>query len=178
MELCDDNLLNVLAKKKYPLNHHKIFGILNHLNNSFKIMAKNKIIHGKINLNKILVKFDSEKTKYIVKLNLYSGNIFPKDKNILYYYAPEIIMKKVNMYNEKSDLWSLGVMIYTLYFKEYPYKGENDKEMLKEFEQKTLQKTLDSDLNDLIMKLLIQDPNKRITWEQYFNHSFFKKNIK
>ena len=37
-------------------------------------------------------------------------------------------------------------------------------------------KTGDANLDDLICKLLEKKPNKRITWDEYFNHSFFKLN--
>ena len=36
--------------------------------------------------------------------------------------APEILEGKE--YNNKCDLWSLGIIIYNIYFKEMPYKGE------------------------------------------------------
>ena len=29
-------------------------------------------------------------------------------------------------------------------------------------------------LKDLLSKLLIEDPDKRISWEEYFKHDFFK----
>ena len=29
-------------------------------------------------------------------------------------------------------------------------------------------------LNDLVHKLIVVDPTKRISWEDYFNHPFFK----
>ena len=33
-------------------------------------------------------------------------------------------------------------------------------------------------MDDLISKLLVSDPKKRITWKDYFEHPFFKKNCK
>ena len=32
-------------------------------------------------------------------------------------------------------------------------------------------------MDDLIGKLLIEDPIKRLNWDEYFNHSFFKDEI-
>ena len=43
--------------------------------------------------------------------------------------APEILRGEKNI-NEKSDLWSVGVIIYFLFFKEYPYKGIKKDELL------------------------------------------------
>ena len=38
--------------------------------------------------------------------------------------APEVLEGEKH-YVHKCDLWSIGIIIYQLYFKEYPYKGKN-----------------------------------------------------
>ena len=98
MELCDDYLLNYLSKRKCPLNSEEILEILNQLNNSFKIMIEKKINHRTLNLETILIKYiDSEKAKFIVKLNLYSFSFFDRyDKK---FCAPELLkMGKIKVY--------------------------------------------------------------------------------
>jgi serine/threonine protein kinase len=45
---------------------------------------------------------------------------------------------------------------------------------INKLKQRLFKKTNDEDLNDLISKLLNPDPGERISWEQYFNHPFFK----
>ena len=40
-------------------------------------------------------------------------------------------------------------------------------------QEKKLKKTNDEKLDDLINGLLEEYPNKRMSWEQYFNHPFF-----
>ena len=185
MELCDDNLLNLYAKKKYPFNPKKINEILTLLNNSFRIMVQNNLIHRALNLENILIKFENEeKSKYIVKLKLTDDSGLIKDlseisklgkmrgNNDLFFISPEILKKE--KYNEKCDLWSLGVIIYTLLFREYPYQGNNEIELLKNIKTKNLQiKSGDSNIDDLLNRLLVVDPQKRMTWKEYFNHPFF-----
>ena len=70
-------------------------------------------------------------------------------------------------------------MIYHLIFGEIPYDGKDRNSLLQEITKKgsKIRKTENSDLNDLISKLLMQNPNKRITWEEYFNHPFFSNKI-
>ena len=88
--------------------------------------------------------------------------------------APEILNGE--KYNSKCDIWSLGIIIYQLYFKEYPFKGDNEIALLRNINnngQKYLKNTNDPNLDDLIRKMLIKDPNKRYTWEQYLNDKFF-----
>ena len=39
-----------------------------------------------------------------------------------------------------------------------------------------LKKTENIDLDNLIRELLTVDPNKRLSWKEYFNHPFFINN--
>ena len=94
--------------------------------------------------------------------------------------APEILNREE--YNEKCDLWSLGVLIYVLYFKEHPFDGDSEEEILeqinnidKKIEEKVKGLEQDETLLNLIRKLLIKEPEKRLTWKEYFNHPFFRQ---
>ena len=49
--------------------------------------------------------------------------------------------------------------------------------LIKNKGNKLLKKTGCNQLDDLIEKLLIEDPIKRLNWDDYFNHSFFKDEI-
>ena len=89
--------------------------------------------------------------------------------------APELLKKED--YNKKSDLWSLGVIIYFLYFNQYPYEGKSNSEILSEIKkgQSKLKQSGNKDLDDLIRGLLREEPENRIDWNQYFTHQFFVK---
>ena len=53
------------------------------------------------------------------------------DKRLNYTISPEII--KDGIYNNnKSDIWSLGIIIYFMLFKEYPYYGKNEILLMKD----------------------------------------------
>ena len=188
MELCDDNLLNLFTKRKNPFNPDEIYNLLIQLNNSFKIMFENKLVHRALNLENILVKYkNKEKTQYIVKLKITNDSGIMKNlselKKIskingdLNYIAPEIL-KREN-YNEECDLWSLGIIIYVLLFRNNPFAGDNEYEILEKIknEGKNIEKTYNQDLDDLIQRLLIENPKNRLTWNQYFNHPFFRRSF-
>ena len=178
MELCDDSLQSILNKKENGFNNEEICDIISQLNNTFKIMNKNHIIHRDLKLDNILVKYtDNTKTKFIVKLTDYglSKQLASLSKFCNTHagtpltMAPEILNDEE--YNDKCDLWSLGVIIYQMFFKQYPYISNSEIGLLKQinnFEQKLLKKTNDKKLDSLISKLLIKDPKMRIGWDEYF----------
>ena len=79
-----------------------------------------------------------------------------------YYVAPEVLKGK---YNEKCDLWSIGVMTYMLLSGKPPFFGTN-KQILKSIEEGKWSFTLDfkqvSDYaKSFITDLLTVDPSKR-----------------
>jgi serine/threonine protein kinase len=45
---------------------------------------------------------------------------------------------------------------------------------INQLKQNHFKKTNDENLNALIRDLLKPNPEERITWDQYFNHPFFK----
>ena len=179
MELCDDSLQSILNKKINGFNNEEIYDIITQLNNTFKIMNKNHIIHRDLKLDNILIKYtDNTKTKFIVKLSDYglSKQLVSLSKFCNTHagtpltMAPEIINDEE--YNDKCDLWSLGVIIYQMFFKQYPYSSNTEMGLLKQinnFGQTILKKTNDNKLDYLINKLLIKEPKLRISWDEYFD---------
>ena len=149
--------------------------ILIQLNDILRDMNEKQLIYKSLKLSNILISLDKI-NKISIKLNTV------KDSKIFLTIAPEIIVSKEDL--SKSALWSIGIIIYYLCFKEYPYnekdgKGEKDeKDLLNNINSgKTLEKleNLDNqELKDLIKKLLIINIKERISWNDYFNHSFFQ----
>ena len=180
MELCDSDLSIYLNKKPEPFSVNEIREIFQQLNTVFKLMNKNNIIHRDLKLGNILIKYtDKNNLKFIPKLSDYG---FSKDLNTCDYtkthlgtpatMAPEIMMEQ--KYNEQCDLWSIGIMMYQLHFKELPYIGFNEKEILYKIQNNTLIKQpKDPKFRDLLNKLLVMDPLKRISWNDYYKHPFF-----
>ena len=88
--------------------------------------------------------------------------------------APKIL--KGEKYNYKSDLWSIGVIIYRLKFVKPPFNGQTEIALIKNinrFNNNKIKKTGNEELDDLIKRLLEKDYEKRLSWDEYFNHPFF-----
>ena len=179
MSYYDDNLKNYLEQnylehKEYlpPILINKIF---RQLNETFKELLNNHIVHRDISPDNILIKYDDDnKINFDSVLSDYGISKFQNDEDILMreqvgkykFMAPEIIEGKE--YKNTCDLYSIGVTMYLLYLGRNPYDDlffNNDISIIEE----------DKDLNDLVRKLLKKNPDERISWKEYFEHPFFKK---
>lgn len=101
----------------------------------------------------------------------------------LWYRPPEILEGSTH-YGTETDMWSLGCVMYQYIFKEPPVKKRNERDQLTEFKKlrkgrnwrqkrHEIQKTIGNDGLDLLERLLIVDPDKRITASEAINHRWF-----
>ena len=177
-DLCLFNLEHYIKNSNRKISSEEIKSVLLQLNNVFKEMNKKKIIHRDIKPSNILINID-KLNKVTIKLSDYGSSI-----NIDTYetkslsgtqvtMAPEVLEKGI--FSEKSDIWSLGITIYFMLFKDFPFKGEQDYILLQNIKKnKDLESSGNLLLDDLIKKMLIVDYEKRISWDEYFKHEFFK----
>ena len=132
----------------------------------FRIHSKN-IIHRKINPSNILL--DS---KYSLKITYFKSAYMLKSENDLCkeelepknYMAPEIWNKEG--YNTKSDIWSLGVLLYEMCSFNKPFNDENEenlKEKIINSKYTSLGNKYSKELNGLIDEMLRIKPDERIS---------------
>ena len=178
MELCDGDLEHELRKRPKGFNVEEVRYIFSQLNNAFKKMVENNIIHRDLKLGNILVKYtDEKKTKFIPKLSDYGfSKVLTEETTDTFLGTPITMAPEVfdgKRYNSEVDLWSIGVLLYQLHFNDYPYKGNNQSEIRMQIKKKVPYKQPeDFFLKDLINKCLVENPNDRLTWEKYFRHPF------
>jgi len=173
MEFCEYNLQTFMnIKKNAPLSINEIKTVLSQLNNTFKLMLKAQLIHRDIKPSNILISMENL-DKCSIKLSDY-GLTKELSSSITFSGTPLIMAPEVLNDEEditKSDLWSIGILIYFMYFKEYPYNGKSEVALLKDIKSGKKIKTIpNDDLNDLISKskhpelnMLIMNPKKVFT---------------
>ena len=95
-----------------------------------------------------------------------------------YYIAPEVIEKK---YDKKCDLWSLGVIMYVLLKGKFPFGGQGKDEIFKNIKKGHFDiesppfDRISNEAKDLIKRLLIIEPSKRISAEEALQSAWFTK---
>ena len=185
----------VLDETVAPAQHHlsekKACPILKQLMSAILYCHKNNIVHRNLKPESILLEWinnDEDKTFYpIVKLIGWGkATTIPNNekineniKSVIKYTAPEIL-KKEN-YNEKCDIWSIGVILYYILCGYPPFQGSNDKEISDLVIKGNFDLNghgwdkISDEAKDLIKKMLTYDIEKRISAEEVLKHPWFEK---
>ena len=169
MELCDNNILNILIENKKGFTPKEIYKIMRQLNNTFKLVSKKDLLLKNFEIENILIKYKDNK-KFIIKLSNYltssNSKIFCElnKKN-----TSRTLEENEIVENNRDNLLNIGIILYRLFFIQSPLKEKN------KIQFKKLEKTGDKDLDDLIQNLLLKDKIILFNWENYFNHPFFIK---
>ena len=176
----DDNLENYFKNNKKNFSPNLIKKIFKQLNLVFEELLKKKIVHRNIMPSNILIKysneektnFDSVLTDYGISKEYGEDGIITGCVGNFNFMAPEVIKEKNSKYKNNCDLFSIGVTIYYLYFGKYPF---NRKYMGVQPTILDIKINEDKQLEDLLIKLLKENPDERITWKDYFAHPFFNQ---
>lgn len=93
-----------------------------------------------------------------------------------YYVAPEVLTGE---YSKECDMWSFGVILYLLITGRTPFNGSNPQELLENVLEATYRmedddwKEFSQNAKDIVSRLLIKDPSKRLTAQEALKHPWF-----
>lgn len=94
------------------------------------------------------------------------------------YIAPEQLNKQRPQYGMAADWWSFGILLYEFLCGRTPFEDRNIMQMYKKIQTAEIKyernPPLDPDAVDLMKKLLIRDPEKRIHFDEIQKHKFFE----
>jgi len=94
------------------------------------------------------------------------------------YMAPEIL--KGQIYSNQADMWSVGVTFYEMLFGDLPFNGDNEQELynsIHSYSGSELRFPYNNKVSikckQLLIEILQEYPEKRLTWNKFFNHDIF-----
>lgn len=144
-----------------------------------------QIVHRDIKPENILI--ESSETWNIKVADFGSACYLDKNKTAEgvfgspFYLAPEVLL---GYYDEKVDIWSLGIVLYVMITGNAPYSGKNVKEIINQIIDCPLRinaKTLPGQsllLLDFARQLLEINPSRRISAMDALQHPWIKKNAR
>ena len=145
-----------------------------------KLLKSRCIVHNDIKFSNFLIASENP-LKLILTDFETSQMIYPNEKSTLFggtdvFSSPEFLKEEPHDY--ASDLWSFGVNLYFSFFKEYPFQikcNDSRSTILKKIESKKLERLgkISNEAWDLIYKILIVDPKRRLTVEDALNMKWF-----
>ena len=93
-----------------------------------------------------------------------------------YYVAPEVLSMS---YEKECDIWSLGVVLYTMLSGTLPFSGTTNVEIFRNIKLVNYNfsgnswKHISGEAKDLVEKMIVKEPSRRITLREALNHSWF-----
>lgn len=93
------------------------------------------------------------------------------------YLAPEVFLQS---YSEKCDMWSLGVLVYSLLVGKQPFKAATQEELIEQIKlaqwsfPKEGESAISKDAQDFVQRLLTPDVNERMSAKQCLGHPWLQ----
>ena len=184
----DDNMvdytINYLNENIEPLSEEIVQYIMKQVVSAVKYLHDKKIVHRDITLTNLFIKYNSEEdllNKNILNSKIILGGFnlstYLKKGNNLnnlagtkYYLAPEID-SIIHIYNEKVDIWSLGICCFALLYGKFPFYPKDYNNRMK-YDLKT---PLSKEANSFIDCMLEIEPKKRFSAFELSKHEFLNK---
>ena len=127
-----------------------------------------KIIHRDLKPENFLITIDDNNNIQIKLIDFGMSTFYVKGKKLYEYLgtpnyaAPEIVLE--DGYNEKVDIWAMGVILFNMLTGFEPFKGKNEVELENEIKCKEIDFELieNEDMRNLCKKMLIRVEYERI----------------
>lgn len=177
LEYCAGGDLSLLIKKgKIPEEICRRY--MQQMANALQYLKTRNIIHRDLKPQNILLTADLQTIKltdFNFARELYDNDLAQTLCGSPLYMAPEIIEK--HEYTVKSDLWSVGMILYEMVYGKSPYwDAFNIMDLINKIKTRPVafSNRASAECNSLLGGLLQVNPDQRYTWGQFFSHSWLR----
>ena len=180
LELCSNQTLRELVKRRIRLNELEVQCYTLQIIRALKYLHNHRIIHRDLKLGNLFLtsKLELKLGDFGLAAKLeYDGQRRKTVCGTPNYVAPEILEKK-NGHSYEVDIWSLGIVIYTMLFGVPPFDANDEKIIYKKIKMNSYKFPdsikVENSAKKLISSLLNLDPSKRPSLDSIIEHDFFK----
>ena len=181
LEMCHNQTLNELLKRRKRLTEIEVQCYIVQLIKALKYLHSHRVIHRDLKLGNLFLtdKMELKVGDFGLATKLdFEGERKRTVCGTPNYIAPEILDGKTG-HSYEVDIWSLGVIIYTLIIGKPPFETRDVKTTYKRIKScaYTFPETaiISEAAKNLIVQILVTDPSKRPTLDQILTHDFFNQ---
>ena len=181
LEMCQNQTLNELLKRRKRLTEIEVQCYIVQLIKALKYLHSHRVIHRDLKLGNLFLtdKMELKVGDFGLATKLdFEGERKRTVCGTPNYIAPEILDGKTG-HSYEVDIWSLGVIIYTLIIGKPPFETRDVKTTYKRIKMNAYtfpeNAIISEAAKNLISQILVLDPSKRPTLDQILTHDFFNQ---
>ncbi|XP_072946941.1 serine/threonine-protein kinase ULK3 isoform X2 [Epargyreus clarus] len=179
MEYCCGGDLSKYIQRYGRVPEKQVLYFLQQLASALKFLREKGVVHMDLKPHNLLLHKGSD-GKYMLKVADFgfaqhmSEETMRSVRGSPLYMAPEMIAGK---YDARVDLWSVGVIMYECLFGKAPYSSATFKQLVDKIQRQDPIRippnaSVSPGCLDLLTRLLQHDPDKRISYDEFFNHEY------
>ena len=189
-----------LKEKKVPFSEEIVQHLMRQIIDAVKYLHDKKIMHRDLKPENILLNYADEKSRenkdimkatikiigFDIATRLKEGQLAHDIAGTFEYMSPYILncykdySKEKNIgYDEREDIWSLGITCYELLTGKCPYNSKTRADLVNKLNKGDyyLPLTLSKEAVSFLNSMLQYNSEKRLTAAQLSEHNFLKKNV-
>ena len=181
LEMCQNQTLNELLKRRKRLTEIEVQCYIVQLIKALKYLHSHRVIHRDLKLGNLFLtdKMELKVGDFGLATKLdFEGERKRTVCGTPNYIAPEILDGKSG-HSYEVDIWSLGVIVYTLIIGKPPFETQDVKTTYKRIKMNNYSfpesAVISEAAKNLITEILVTDPSKRPTLDQILTHDFFNQ---
>ncbi|CAD8194709.1 unnamed protein product [Paramecium octaurelia] len=182
LELCQNQTLNELLKRRRRITQIEVQCYLKQLIGALKYIHSHRVLHRDLKLGNLFIndKMELKLGDFGLATKLdYDGQRRHTICGTPNYIAPEILDERMG-HSYQADIWSVGVIIYTLLIGKPPFETSDVKTTYTKISQCQFNFPdhiqISENARNLISRILILDPSKRLTLDEILAHPFMTSN--
>ncbi|TPX31059.1 hypothetical protein SmJEL517_g05517 [Synchytrium microbalum] len=184
LELCHNKTFVDFLKRRRRMTEPEVRYFMLQLLSGVQYMHRERIIHRDLKLGNLFISSDMQLKIGDFGLAAILKHDGERKKTICgtpNYIAPEVLFDTNNGHSFEVDIWSLGVVMYTMLIGKPPFQTKDVKAIYKKIRENSYEFPLSVEVSDLgrslIASLLHSKPESRPVIDDVLRHPFFSEAI-